>query len=168
MIDYIKSLDNASIGLILLFIIMGIVVFVKRESKVVQRIVLDVVLEAERKFNTKEGQLKLEYAVRQLKLKVPTVLRFLITKHMLVTLIEYVLNKFAYIMRVEATVDIIGNDEAKIIIPTVEVKKDSATISIGKIHDKKSDFDIYGAIKTDTDWKSNPKTSIEVGFTKKL
>lgn len=168
MIEYVKSLDKASIGLIILFVIMGVIVFIKRESKLVQQSVLSVILEAERKFNTKEGQLKLDYVVKELKLKVPTILRFLITKHMLVSLIEYLLNKFAHLMKVSAEVDITGNDDIKIKVPRVEVKDDIITATVGKATKKSSDFEIYGAIKTETDWRSNPKTSIEVGFEKKL
>lgn len=166
--EYIRTMDNGSWIIVLLVSIVLICVFLKRETLIVQQIVLNVILEAERKFNTKEGQLKLEFAANQLKLKVPKALRFFITKRMLVGLIEFVLNKFAHIMKVGVVIDIDGNDDFLMQDMKFDLRNKTPLDSIKNNQRDDSDFSVYGALKTETDWKSDHKTSVELGFKKKL
>ena len=149
-----------------------LIIYLNRRIPVVKRLVESAVIEAERNFNSGEGQLKLEYAVNSIKLRLPFVLRFLVTKSVIVTLIESTLNRISNTFDLDIEVDIKGNDGTKIHtkidlnIGDTEVN----TIYMDTPKDKlnKGETEVYGGVKVTTDWKDKPKSSVEVGLRKKI
>lgn len=133
--------------------------------------------EAERIFNSGEGQQKLEYAVEFIKSKTPIYLKPFITKKLIVSIIEWLLNKGADAIGMEEDIDIKGN-ESDIDINTkikdelgkssVEVRYDSNEKVANKIANKESDTNIYGAVKAETDFHGKNNASVEIGIQKTL
>lgn len=105
-ITYLKSLDKISIILIILFIIFLIFMFVKKQYK----ISIEAIRKAETLLNSGEGQKKLDYAVNYIQLKLPIILKPFMTKKLIVSIIEYLLNKGLQHMGSKDTVDIKGNE----------------------------------------------------------
>lgn len=97
-----------SIGIIVFVVIMA---FVFKEKKLVKKAIYNGIVLAEKEFNSGEGQKKLEFATNYVKEQLPSWLRFIITKKLIITIIEFVLNKTSDIFQLEYDVDIIGNEK---------------------------------------------------------
>lgn len=120
-----------AIGVVIVIIILAIVF---REKKIVKQAVYNGIVLAEKNFNSGEGQQKLEFATNYVKEHLPSWLSFIISKKMIVTMIEFVLNKTADIFQLDYDVDIFGNEDnvqAKLDIDTVN-KSLKAEISTSK------------------------------------
>lgn len=169
-LEFIKNMDRTS------WIILGVValifsiLYIKRSSDTVKKIVLEAICEAECKFNSGEGQQKLEFAVEVIRLRLPFIIKIFLTKSTLVTIIEGLLNTISHSFNLDKRVDIKGNDTlfslkklmVKPSIKTTDVESEIKQVDID------SDTCIYANIKAETDWKDNTETSVELGIKKKL
>lgn len=99
---------SAVIGILIITVI--ILLYVFRQTKTVIDIVGNAIVETEKACNTEKGQEKLDMAVAMIKEKLPRILSIFITKSMLVSIIEFMLNFIGKAFKVEKKVDIIGND----------------------------------------------------------
>lgn len=99
--------DYITFGLGVLVIVL-LVIF--RESKIVIDTVGNAIVEAETKLNSEDGQKRLEYAVSLVKSKLPKFAKIFITKKMIVSIIELMLNSMNKAFKIEKNVDIKGNE----------------------------------------------------------
>lgn len=133
--NFILSNSTATIVFGIVIILFIIFCFIMREKKVVKQIVYNGIVLAETKFNSGDGQKKLEFATNYIQLQLPKWLSFIISKSLIVTMIEFVLNKTSDIFQLDYTVDIIGNDDVKI-DPKINIdninKKIDAEITVSK------------------------------------
>ncbi|MGL5049888.1 MAG: hypothetical protein ACRC6E_04555 [Fusobacteriaceae bacterium] len=159
MVGILKSIDLVSWVVLVVVGITLIGLYAKRTSPIVKEVITNAILEAERLFNGGEGQKKLEFAVTIIRLRLPKVLGLFITKSMLVSMIEIILNKISHTFELKTKVDIMGNDNK--VNFNVELHKTE-----GDIKDRSTEM--YGAVKTKTDWKDNTESTIEIGFKKKF
>lgn len=169
-INTLKSIDLVSWVILFTLLMIVIGLYIKRSSPYVKDIVTNAIIEAEKHFNSGEGQLKLKFAVTKIRESLPLILRVFITHRMLVTMIETTLNKISDSFELDKKVDIIGNE---IIIPKkiiIEKKNKDTSIEIGTMELNKDDSDIemYANLKAKTNWKDDTETSVEVGIKKKL
>lgn len=175
-IEFIKNIDRTSWIIIGSFNLLFILLYVRRASDNVKKIVLDVINEAEYRFNSGEGQQKLEFAVEIIRIRLPFILKLLLTKSTLVTIIEGLLNTISHSFDLGKQVDIKGND---IILPLDGLRVDLGKRTIGVELDTRnnlgvkeinidSDTMVYANVKAETDWKNDTETSVEVGIKKKL
>lgn len=176
--ENIKNIILSNPTYIWLLVILGIILFViaifYREKNIVKKAVYNGIVLAEKKFNSGEGQQKLEFATDYVKQQLPTWLRFLVTKKLIVTIIEFVLDKTSDIFQLDYDVDIIGNEK------TVETNFDLNEINkslkaeiktskkINPVEKQDWTGEIYGKIVLDTDFHSNPDVRAEIGFIKKF
>ena len=175
-LEFIKNMDRTS------WIILGVVtlifsiLYIKRSSDIVKKIVLEAICEAEGKFNSGEGQQKLEFAVECIRGNLPFIIRLFLTKSTLVTIIEGLLNTISHSFDLGKQVDIKGND---IVLPLGDLKVNLDKRMFGveldtrnNLESKEANFDsntmIYANVKAETDWKNDTETSVEVGIKKKL
>ena len=115
--EYINELINFTharpilcsiIGVILVAIVVLLILF--RETKQVVEIVGYAIVEAEKACNSKKGQEKLDYAVKRVQDRLPKILSIFISKYIIVSIIEFMLNFIGKAFKVNKTVDIIGNE----------------------------------------------------------
>lgn len=99
--------DCLTFGLGILVIVL---LFVFKETKIVIDTVGNAIVEAETKLNSEEGQKRLEYAVKIIQDRLPRFARILITKSMIVSLIELMLNSMNKAFKIDKNVDIKGNE----------------------------------------------------------
>lgn len=156
--------------IILIFIPILLIAFYFRETKFVIDLVGRTVVEVEKEFNTKKGQEKLEIAVARIRKELPPYLSIFITKSKLIDIIEFVLNIVNDAFGLDYKVDIKGNEDD---ISIVLNHDKNYSIDLGYQTNKNytnsdSDFNIYGKIKAETDFKGRNNASIEVGFQKKF
>lgn len=97
-----------AIGIIVILIVLAIIF---KEKNIVKKAIYNGIVLAEKEFNSGEGQQKLEFATNYVKEQLPKWLRFIITKKLIVTIIEFVLNKTSDIFQLDYDVDIIGNEK---------------------------------------------------------
>ncbi len=173
-LEFIKNMDRTS------WIILGVVtlifsiLYIKRSSDIVKKIILEAICEAEGKFNSGEGQQKLEFAVECIRGNLPFIIRLFLTKSTLVTIIEGLLNTISHTFNLDKNVDIKGNDMLfpikEIVIDKKEIGVELDTRSKSEIKETsiESDTELYANVKAKTDWKDNTETSVEVGIKKKL
>lgn len=102
MVDYI---------MVFVAIIVVILFIIYRQSKYVIKIVGEAIVEAEKRLNSESGQKRLEYAVEKIEEQLPYILKPLMTKRILVSIIEFMLNFMNDAFKTGNTVDIKGNDE---------------------------------------------------------
>lgn len=157
-----------------MFLVLLLCVYFFREKKIVKQIIVNAICEAEIKFNSGEGQKKLDYAVSYIKGKLPRYLSFLISKSILVTLIEHLLNKGLQMVDVDKTVDIKGNEGIEV-IEKMNLNINKLDNSVEMCYNIKDDnsidsdkAEIYGSLKMKTDWHDKPNTTIELGIKKKI
>lgn len=105
-VNYLKSLDKLSIIIIVIFIMFLIFLFIKKQYK----IFIEAIIKAETMLNSGDGQKKLEYAVHYIQSKLPIILKPFMTKKLIVTIIEYLLNKGLQHMGSDNKIDIKGNE----------------------------------------------------------
>ncbi len=153
--------------LLLIFIPILLIAFYFRETKFVIDLVGRTVVEVEKEFNTKKGQEKLEIAVARIRKELPPYLSIFITKSKLIDIIEFVLNIVNDAFGLDYKVDIKGNED------DISIALNHNSIDLGYQTNKNytnsdSDFNIYGKIKAETDFKGRNNASIEVGFQKKF
>lgn len=170
LLNFLKSVDIGSWVILITLVLIVIGLYIKRSSPYVKEIVTNAIIEAEKHFNSGEGQLKLQFAVTKIRESLPLILRVFITHSMLVGMIESTLNKISCTFELDRKVDIIGNE---IVIPKkiiIEKKDKTTNIEINTREEIKSesDVEVYANVKAKTDWKDNTETSVEVGFKKKL
>lgn len=164
-LNFLKSIDIGSWVILITLVLIVIGLYVKRSSLYVKEIVANAIIEAEKHFNSGQGQLKLQFAVTKIRASLPLILRVFITHSMLVNMIEATLNKISCTFELNRKVDIIGNEVA--IPKKIIIEKDSIEIDTREIRPD-SDVEVYANVKAKTDWKDNTETSVEVGFKKKL
>lgn len=109
--DILSNFTTVDYILVALAIIMIILAIVFRESKYVIKIVGEAIVEAEKKLNSESGQKRLEYAVERIEEKLPCLLKPFMTKSILVSIIEFMLNFMNDAFKTGKIVDIKGNDE---------------------------------------------------------
>ena len=90
--DILSNFTVVDYILVALAIIMIILAVVFRESKYVIKIVGEAIVEAEKKLNSESGQKRLEYAVERIEEQLPYLLKPFMTKRILVSIIEFMLN----------------------------------------------------------------------------
>lgn len=95
------------VGILLLILIL---LFIFRQTKIVINIVGNAIVETEKKFNSEKGQAKLDHAVEIVQNKLPFFLRVIMTKYVIVSLIEYLLNFIGKAFKIDKVVDIKGNE----------------------------------------------------------
>ena len=100
--------DYVTLGLGVLVIVL---LFIFRESKIVIDTIGNAIVEAETKLNSEDGQKRLDYAVTLVQNKLPTFAKIFITKKMIVSLIELMLNSMNKAFKIDKTVDIKGNED---------------------------------------------------------
>lgn len=154
-------------------IIFLVLAFYFRNVKIVVSIVSNTIIKVEKELNTATGQAKLESAVSQIESQLPSYLSLFITKSNLVSLIEFMLNIISKGFGIDYEADIIGNDDditfnltnnKETGLKGFDIRYDSNS----KVRDMESNFNIYGALKAETDFRGNDKASIEIGFQKKF
>lgn len=106
LLENLKNLDTASIVIIVLAILFLIFMYSKKQYN----IFIEAIRKAEQSLNSGEGQKKLDYAVNYIQSKLPKILRIFFTKKLIVSIIEYLLNKGLQHMGSEEKVDIKGNE----------------------------------------------------------
>lgn len=109
--DILSNFTVVDYILVALAIIMIILAVVFRESKYVIKIVGEAIVEAEKKLNSESGQKRLEYAVERIEDQLPYLLKPFMTKRILVSIIEFMLNFMNDAFKTGKTIDIKGNDE---------------------------------------------------------
>lgn len=95
------------IGAVLIIVL----VIVFRESKYVIKLVGDSIVQAEKQLNSEDGQKRLEFAVTQVQQKLPVILKPFVTKYMIVSMIETMLNFMNDAFKLGKTIDIKGNED---------------------------------------------------------
>ena len=155
-----------TVGIILL-----VLAFYFRNVKIVVTIVSNVIIKVEKELNTATGQVKLESAVAQIESQLPSYLSIFITKSNLVSLIEFMLNIISKGFGIDYEADIIGNDDditfnltnsKETNLKGFDIRYDSNV----RARDRESDFNIYGKLKMETDFKGNDRAGVEIGFKK--
>lgn len=173
-LEFIKNMDRTSWIILGVVTLLFAILYIKRSSDTVKKIVLEAICEAECKFNSGEGQQKLEFAVECIRGNLPFIIRLFLTKSTLVTIIEGLLNTISHTFNLDKNVDIKGND---MLFPIKEIKIDKKEIGVEldtrnkseiKEASIESDTEVYANVKAKTDWKDNTETSVEVGIKKKL
>ena len=109
-IGYIKLHPTISIIIIAIVVLIFILLYIFRETKAVIEIVGNAIVETEKVCNTEKGQAKLDYAVKEIRARLPKIVSIFITKSVLVSLIEFMLNFIGKAFKVDKKVDIIGNE----------------------------------------------------------
>lgn len=99
--------DYVTFGLGVLVIIL---LFIFKESKIVIDTVGNAIVEAETKLNSEDGQKRLEYAVSVVQDKLPRFAKIFITKKMIVSIIELMLNSMNKAFKIDKNIDIKGNE----------------------------------------------------------
>lgn len=172
-ISFLKNIDIASYIIIFTVIMVVVGLYIKRKTPFVKELVESAIIEAEKKFNSGEGQEKLKYATEKIREKLPTIFKVFITHRVTITIIESTLNKISHTFNIDRKVDIIGNDS--IISKKVEIDKKSMqttmeikTNNLIQNTMNNSDTELYASLKAKTDWKDNTETSVEVGFKKRF
>ena len=148
-----------------LVIILLPIAFYFKEAKTVIDIVGNTIVEVEKACNTKQGQDKLELAVIKIRERLPRYLSMFITKSMLVSIIEFLLNILNKAFDINHTVNIKGND-LKLDLDLTSQDKKSMGFSYEVVNEK--DFTIYGKVKGETDFKGKNNATIEIGFQKRF
>lgn len=170
MIEFFSK--NSVIISSVIFILFLLCLYFLREKKIVRQIIINAICEAEVRFNSGEGQAKLDFATEQIKKKLPKYLSFIISKSVIIAFIEYFLNKGLQLVKCEKKIDIKGNEDLEFIEKidlNLNEKDNSVELNYNKPQDMKEDkAEIYGSLKVKTDWHNNPNTTIEVGIKKKL
>ena len=171
--NIVQNLDIGSIIIIFLALIVIILLYIFRKTPVAIKIITEGIEKAEQSLNGEKGQEKLDVAVDYIQTKTPFLLRFLVTKSALVTLIELLLKFGVKVFGVDnCVVDIIGNesDITKDINVGIEDNVMSFDVEVGKGQEinKDSDSYIYGAVKGETDFHGNDKASVEIGIRKEI
>lgn len=173
-IEFLKSVDTFSWVATITFILVVIGLYIKRKSPYVKEVVTNTIMEAEKMFNSGEGQQKLKFAVTAIRAKLPMILRIFITHRMLVTMIEGTLNKISDSFDLDRKVDIKGNE---MIVPkkiVIEKKDNMTSFELDtrepevEVEDGKSNTELYASLKAKTDWRKDTETSVEVGIKKKF
>lgn len=173
-ISFLKSIDKVTYITISMLIVLCIGLYIKRKSPLVKQIVENAIIEAEKKFNSGEGQLKLKYATERVRERVPIIFKVFITHSMTVTIIENTLNKISSTFEIDRNVDIIGNET--IVSKKININNNGTNVSELEINvnqpvsedSKSSDTEVYASLKAKTDWRKDTETSVEIGFKKKL
>lgn len=174
-LEFIKQIDKTSWIIISAVVFICGILYVKRSSDTVKTIVLNAINESEERFNSGEGQAKLDFAVETVRGGLPFILRIFMTKAMIISIIEGLLNTISFTFSLDKKVDIIGNDVFKGKKLKLDIEKDKGEIELGvsnkeiePILSKDSDTELYANVKAETDWKKDTETSVEVGIKKKL
>lgn len=100
--------DYVTFGLGVVIIIL---LFIFKETKTVMNVVGKAIVDAETKLNGEEGQKRLDYAIAQVQNNLPVFVKPFVTKYLIVTLIENMLNFMNGAFKIERKVDIKGNEE---------------------------------------------------------
>ena len=171
--NIVQNLDIGSIIIIFLALVVIILLYIFRKTPVAIKIITEGIEKAEQSLNGEKGQEKLDVAVDYIQTKTPFLLRFLVTKSALVTLIELLLKFGVKVFGVNnCVVDIIGNenDITKDVNVGIEDNVMSFDVEVGKgvEIDEDSDSYIYGAVKAETDFHGNDKASVEIGIKKEI
>lgn len=111
LINIIKTRPILAIIVCVVLLIAVILLFVFRETKYAIEIVSNAIIETEKACNSKKGQEKLDYAVTIVKSKLPKIISVFISKRIIVTLIEFMLNFLGKAFSIEKKIDIIGNEQ---------------------------------------------------------
>lgn len=109
--DILSNFTAVDYVLVAIFIIGIILAIIFRQSKYVIKIVGEAIVEAEKKLNSESGQKRLEYAVERIEEQLPYLLKPFMTKRILVSIIEFMLNFMNDAFKTGKIVDIKGNDE---------------------------------------------------------
>lgn len=164
-----SSMDCWSWLFILGLIVLLIILIIFRTKPFVQDIVRNAVIETEELLNSESGQDKLIFATEIVKSKLPFIFKIFITKRTIVTLIEKTLNTLSISFKLNKIVDIKGNDDVPIKLNVgQDDKHTNFNVIVGEKKQTDSDTNIYGCVKTTTDWHDETNTSIEIGFKKKI
>lgn len=99
--------NNWGVILTVLSVLVLILLMIKKQYSVF----IDVILDVEKKLNSESGQKKLDMAVVSIQSELPAFLKVFITKKLIVTIIEYILNGALKHLKHGGQVDIIGNDD---------------------------------------------------------
>lgn len=91
--------------------VLSVVVLILLLVKKQYSVFIDVIMDVEEKLNSESGQKKLDMAVALIQSKLPCILRVFVTKKLIVTIIEYILNGALKHFKHGERVDIIGNDD---------------------------------------------------------
>lgn len=170
MIEFFSK--NSVIISSVVFILFLLCLYFLREKKIVRQIIINAICEAEVRFNSGEGQAKLDFATEQIKKKLPRYLSFIVSKSIIVTFIEYFLNKGLQLVKSEKKIDIKGNEDLELVEKidlNLYKKENSVELKYNKNQSiKENKAEVYGSLKVKTDWHDNPDTTIEVGIKKKL
>ena len=99
--------NNLGVILTVLSVLVLVLLIVKKQYS----IFIDVILDVEKKLNSENGQKKLDMAVASIQSELPAWLKVFITKKLIVTIIEYILNGALKHLKHGGHVDIVGNDD---------------------------------------------------------
>ena len=170
--NIVQNLDIGSIIIVFLALIVIILLYIFRKTPVAIKIITEGIEKAEQSLNGEKGQEKLDVAVDYIQTKTPFLLRFLVTKSALVTLIELLLKFGVKVFGVSTNIDIVGNenDITKDVNVGIEDNVMSFDVEVGKGAEINEDSDsyIYGAVKAETDFHGNDKASVEIGIKKEI
>lgn len=166
---HISQVDIYSWLTICVLLLLCIFLYIKRATPAIQSIVDNIVTEIEDSCNSDNGQRNLDSVANVVRPRLPFIFRIFMTKRTLVTIIETSLNKVSATFELNRIVDIKGNDD---VLPT---KLNIEVNSVKDIPDGQnaletdnSDSEVYASVKTQTNWKDDTNTSVEVGFKKKF
>lgn len=110
LIEYVKVHPYVGITIVVLIVVSLILLYVFRGTKQVIDIVGKVIIEVETSCNTEKGQQKLDMAVTKIRERLPKFISIFITKSMLVSIIEFMLNILGKAFSLEKQIDIKGNE----------------------------------------------------------
>lgn len=99
-------MNNIGIILSVLLILILIIMICKKQYS----LFIEAILQAEITLNSENGQKKIEYAVAYIKNKLPFFLKPIMTKKLIVIILEKLMNKGLKYMDSKETVDIKGNE----------------------------------------------------------
>lgn len=167
-LNYVKGLDLTSWIIIVIGVLAVIGLYINRKRKFVKDLVKTAVVNAEKSFNSNQGQEKLDFATEYIKSRLPVILKYFISKRMIVSMIESTLNKLCDIFEVDEEVDIIGNEDIK----KVDITEKSVGVEFSSnteyepIKDKNTE--VYASLKAETDLHDNPELKAEIGIKHKF
>lgn len=175
-VEFFQQFDKTSVVILLVCVIILVIFYIKRNSKNIRDIVNNALIETETYLNSSEGQRKIENGITIAKFKLPFIVKLFITKRVVITIIEIIMNKISLIFRTGKEIDIIGNEDSLLdnVKKDIEFSGDSMNINFKKGTSPKEEIEsngnntIYAELNAETDWHGKPKTTVTVGVKKKL
>lgn len=157
-------------------VMLVVLLFIFRKTKVAKSIVKDALCEIERKINSDLAQKAIDQQIAELRKdkEIPFFIRKCVTKHMIISIMEKSMNVVAQTCDINKEYDLKGN-ESDVSVTKVELDKES--LGLGVKYEEKADFNVkndnkttilYAELNAKTDFKGKDSAQISVGIKKKI